>query len=647
MRKNKIISGSWYFCEVKSYEDLTKYSDNVINDEKIIECNEATFLNYIDLNLTYNDYYIEFDGVYKVVEVYINNRYVGRMEGAYQSFNYKITNFLINGRNEIRLFISNKKSDLVYPYIQNGCAIIGNINIVELDKMHFMLDCPVIINTTISDKLYIEVLSRINCIDNYKIIYQLFDMDNNCIKTDTLNVNNFNILLEDFNLWDVTNPYLYTLNLLLVYDGVTCDEVSTTFGVRKIRIIDNKIYLNDEVIEIKGVCYNKLLDFEQNISIIKEMGINLVRFNYYPTKSIYSLCDKLGILVFVDTAFSGKYLFETEAEDNLIYQIEKLINISYNHPSVIFYGVFNNIFDVDEISYINLVVRINSKIKELNKTAITIGTNRLSINFSSKLYDICDINCIYLSFDYEIDKWLSKYNSLVFKPLIIGGIDTEGDYKYHSESPKINDLTEEFQLLSNYYLANKIKSSNVIAGNLFDMDKLNGLISNDSKIKKDVFYYYKSKFNKTPICHICGKRFINRNANPINLIVISNQDYISIFLNGKEYSEILNQNIIIFKGLMLHEGVNHIHSIVNSANDCININYIDSVQTTYLSNQNMEMAEELNVSNLEKQVDETKISTDSLNYPLLFIRQYYDEDDDIKRSQIEARIQNDILNEKY
>lgn len=147
-------------------------------------------------------------------------------------------------------------------------------------------------------------------------------------------------------LWDIDSPHLYQLKSIVTVNGEKRDEVATTYGYRTIRICpDTGFYLNERNVKIKGTCNHQdhagigvaLPDSvqEYRISRLKEMGSNAYRCAHHnPAPELLDACDRLGMLVMDENRN-----FDSSPEG--LSQVENMVTRDRNHPSVVFYSLYN------------------------------------------------------------------------------------------------------------------------------------------------------------------------------------------------------------------------------------------------------------------------------------------------------------------
>ncbi|MFI3285114.1 MAG: glycoside hydrolase family 2 TIM barrel-domain containing protein [Rikenellaceae bacterium] len=295
-----------------------------------------------------------------------------------------------------------------------------------------------------------------------------------------------NVTFENPNRWSDKTPYLYTLKSEIEYDGRILDDVVTKFGVRKVEFLPGTgLFVNGEETKLYGVCLHHdagslgaavpARSIEYRLMKLKEMGCNAVRTAHNPfAPAFYALCDSLGFYV-MDEAFdewtSGWGVNWTENTMgkslngyNLYYEqwwrtdLKDMIERDRNHPSIIIYGIGNEIPDYRH--YYSAGERAEEMVALCHKTDPTrfvsagdngairsmqhgvtdkldiIGVNYIERDYGQDvLYDeLHRLHPDKLTFGSEVNKELFYFLAVRDKPYVIGsfiwtGIDYLGETK--------------------------------------------------------------------------------------------------------------------------------------------------------------------------------------------------------------------------
>ena len=303
------------------------------------------------LELNLNDSEIEnakmvFDGVLGKTEVYINGCLVGRNFSGYNRFSFDVSCYLIpNSKNLIAIYVdansweawSYEGAGLYRPcYIEfrrfekldkDGSFIRANNKEVVAD---IKVDCE----ENLSD-----LKVKINLKDNLEnIVYQ----SENVAQNNTT----LRFLVGSVKWWSPEEPNLYKFTCELVKNNEVIDSFTANVGFRNIVWDkDNGMFLNGKKYQIKGICCHQdhggvgaavtpeLIKFR--ILKLKELGVNAYRCAHHAMPDIFfEICDSLGMLVMAE---NRHYSVSKET----LFELESLVKVARNHPSVFLYGLFN------------------------------------------------------------------------------------------------------------------------------------------------------------------------------------------------------------------------------------------------------------------------------------------------------------------
>lgn len=529
--------------------------------------------------------YLEIPAAGQQAVVYVNGKEVVRHEGGYSAFRADITEECREeGENLLCISCSNEYKDSVYPQSADFTFYGGlyrGVNLISVPKTHFDLDFyggPGIKVTPVSCEggaLFEAEAYVTNPDENFTVLYQITDKDGaeaayGCRPAEDTKITLF---VPDAKTWDIAHPYLYTVTALLQRRNEAYDEISTRVGVRSFSCHPQEGFiLNGAKTPLRGVSRhqdqlykgNALSRDEhfQDAKIIKELGANTIRLAHYQhSQDFYDACDELGFVVWAEIPFISVFNKDPMAHENCISQMKELVIQNYNHPSICFWGVSNEIL-IGGISdqLVENHRELNALVKEMDPTRLTTIAHVSMTPPDSPLHEITDVISYNHYFGWYGQKmedngpWLDQFHET--HPNLCLGLSEygcEGIITYHSSNPMCKDYTEEYQALYHEHLAKVLDerpylwSSHV--WNMFDFGcaardeggvagrNNKGLVTMDRKTKKDSYYIYKAYWNKEPMVHICGKRYAQRSGETIQIKVYSNQAMVALYVDGKKLGE--------------------------------------------------------------------------------------------------------------
>ena len=523
--------------------------------------------------------YLQFHGINSSANVILNGESVCRHDGGYSTFRVDVTDKLQED-NSIAIEVDNSVNDRVYPQKADFTfygGIYRDIEILIVKKEHFDLDYyggpGIKYTTSVSGKgADVNVVTYINeaAIEaGAKVVVELLDDSGNVIADGegqdvTLHISNV-------HLWDgLEDPYLYEIKATLVKNGTEVDEISCNCGVRTFEFspVDG-FHLNGRPYPLHGVSRHQ--DYkgignaigkeqhDRDMELIREVGANTIRLAHYQhDQYFYDLCDKVGMIVWAEIPYISEHL--ANGNENTISQMKELIVQNYNHPSIVVWGVSNEI-TISGRKYRKQMLEnhhvLNDLCHKMDPTRLTtLACYAVCHPFHpvSKITDLVGWNLYlgwYVPFLWLNDLWISFYHLVYPKRcLCYSEYGAEGMPNLHSKRPKRGDNSEEYHSKYHEYMLECFKRHPYMWAhyywNMFDFaaDARNqggepgmnhkGLITFDRKTKKDAFYLYKAYWNKKDkFIYLAGKRYEFRSGEKQTITVYSNLDEVSLYHNGK------------------------------------------------------------------------------------------------------------------
>lgn len=309
--------------------------------------------------------FVEFDGIYRDSDVFINGFFVGNEPSGYLGQNYDITDYLnYGGDNIVSVRVD---ASMEEGWFYEGAGIYRHAWLTKLDPLHLVKDGNWI-NPQKNGADWIvhmqtEVVNQDRRQRQYQIRYSIIDGNNAHVasrssevvtiqpgNTETLRVD---IEVGQPRLWSVEDPELYRLETaLLTSEGDVLESNIRAFGFRTVEWDPNKgFFLNGKHVKLKGS--NNHQDHagvgaaipdglqEWRLLQLKKMGQNAYRASHNPpTSELLDACDRLGILVIDETRLMG-------INDYHLSQLERLVRRDRNHPSVIMWSLGNEEWGIE------------------------------------------------------------------------------------------------------------------------------------------------------------------------------------------------------------------------------------------------------------------------------------------------------------
>ncbi len=573
--------------------------------------------------------FIKFDGVNTIASIFINGKFLGQHKGGYTAFIFELTNVVNYGeQNNIMVRVNNSPQLDVMPLVGDfniyggiyrdvNLILTNNTCISPLDyassgvyltqekvsEKEAFINAKVLISkfkpTEKTTKLSLKILQNRKVI--YEVIKTLLPSKNNL---DT--ILNIPLLVKNPHLWNgKEEPFIYDVEVNLLADGEIIDAVKQPLGLRYYHVDKEKgFFLNGKRLEIHGVSRHqdraeigsalKNQDHDHDLSIMNDMGVNAIRLSHYPQAPyFYDLLDKNGFIVWSEIPFIGPggyadkgFINEIEFKQNGKEQLKEMIRQNYNHPSILFWGLFNELKETGD--------NPNDYIKELNALAHHEDATRLTTaasNIEGELNKVTDIMAWnkylgwYSGKPNELGNWLDKLHQKNAELKIGISEYGAGASVLHQQDSLSKPTPNSWWHPENWQTYYHIENWKIISARpyvwgsfvwvMFDFgaahrtegDKAGindkGLVTIDRKIKKDAFYFYKANWNKSEkMVYITNKRNNLRTKSTTEISVFTNASGVELLINGKSLGKKSTDlyGTIVWNDIKLIDGDNFIEA---------------------------------------------------------------------------------------
>lgn len=571
--------------------------------------------------------YVEFLGASVIADVYLNGEAVAHHEGGYSTFRVNLTDKL-QEENVLAVALNNADNNYVYPQKADFTFYGGlyrMVNLIVVPESHFELDYAggngIAVTPTVecdenrvpTGKASVKVETWVTGnADSVVITITGEDSESKTVPiVDGHAEATFE--LEHVHLWDgVDDPYLYHAKAELSSGDVT----ETTFGCRSFYTDPEKGFvLNGRVYPLRGVSRHQdragagnALSYEmhkEDMEIIKEIGANTIRLAHYQhAQEFYDLCDEYGMVIWAEIPYITMHMPNGRA--NTLSQMEELVVQNYNHPSIVCWGLSNEITaatPVDEDLLENHRL-LNDLCHKLDKTRFTTMANVFMQETDSPLLEIPDVNSYNLYFGWYLgeleqnDEFFDEYHAK-YPDRCIGFSEYGADAnpQYQSTAPTHGDYSETYQTVYHEHMLKMIEERPYLwathVWNMFDFaadgrdeggkhgENQKGLVTMDRKLKKDAFYLYKAYWNKEDaFVHICGRRYVDRKEDTTEVKVYSNQTTVSLYVDGTLLET--QEGSRIFRFAVPMTGEHEIVAKAGAEEDSIHIRKVEEANPDYV-----------------------------------------------------------------
>ena len=588
MRRTQLIMNGWLFTDLAGNKQTLNlpHTWNALDgqdggdDYKRGTCTYEKPFAAPEFDRESERVYLQFHGVNASAKVVLNGAEVITHDGGYSTFRADVTDLLAK-ENSLLVEVDNSKNTRVYPQMADFTfygGIYRDVEFLIVPAEHFDLDycgskglkiTPKVKNPKQANAVAtVRVETYIKAKENASVRVVLKDADGRPVAEGKgMDVT---LTVEHPHLWDgLEDPYLYTVEATLERNGNILDAVSSTCGIRSISFDPKKgFFLNGRSYPLHGVSRHQdwksignAIDrhnMDLDMALIKEIGANTIRLAHYQhDQYFYDLCDKEGMIVWAEIPYISHHMPQENANTHT--QMEELIAQNYNHPSIVTWGISNEITikvtdKQDMLDNHKALQKFVHKMDPTRPTTMACYAMCGPFNRVTKITDIVAWNLYlgwYVPFLWLNDLWIGFYH-LIYPNRCLGYSEygAEGMPNLHSEKAKRGDNTEEYQNIYHEYMLECFRRHPYMWGtyiwNMFDFaaDARNqggepgmnhkGMVTFDRKTKKDSFYLYKAYWNKNePFVYIAGKRFVYRKKASQEITVYSNQTEVTLYHNGK------------------------------------------------------------------------------------------------------------------
>jgi len=540
--------------------------------------------------------YIEFDGVHRNSEVWINGQYLGKWPYGYTAFRYELSRWLkpAGQLNTVAVRVDNSQQPNSRWY--TGSGIYRDVRLVVTNKTavkHWgsFITTPDVSKTraTISVEHDVEQDGK----GALKFISTIYDAQGRKVgeasAATARNEKHYQILtVNQPQLWSVNRPYLYKMVTKVFQDNKWVDEYSSTFGIRYFNFDVNEGFsLNGEYLKILGVCqhhdlgalgaaYNESAARRQ-LRILKEMGVNAIRMAHNPPAArLLDLCDEMGFLV-MDESFDmwakkkNKFDYFSDFPEWHQRDLEHMVKRDRNHPSIIMWSIGNEIREQFDSTGITITRQLVKIVKDLDTTrpvtcALSESDPAKNYIYQSGALDLVGLN-------YKIDSYKDFQKNFPGVKVIasenVSGLASRGHYDMPSDSLRLWPSSSQFKYVengnpdytvsaydnvaaywgvtheNNWWQVKRYKyMSGLFVWSGFDFlgepvpypyparSSYYGIIDM-AGFPKDIYYMYQSEWTSKPVLHL----YPHWNWKPGQLVDVkahyNNADEVELFVNGK------------------------------------------------------------------------------------------------------------------
>lgn len=543
--------------------------------------------------------FLRFEGANCVSNVFINGKQIGEHRGGYGAFIFEITDKVNYGKNNTVLVRVNNGEQLDVMPLVGDFNFYGGI----YRDVHLLVTEDICISPLdyASPGVYLfqqhvgekqaAVLARINLSNGTehprqatlrlqvkegdKVVYQA-DKKVTVAPHTSVQPEEMSFTLLNPRLWNGReDPFMYQTVITLVKDGKEIDKVEQPLGLRYYATdADRGFFLNGKHLPLHGVCRHqewaevgnalRPMHHEEDTRLMLEMGVNAIRLAHYPQATyMYDLMDRNGIVTWAEIPFVGPggyadkgFVDQPSFRENGKEQLKEMIRQHFNHPSICFWGLFNELKEngdnpLEYIKELNVLAHQEDPTRPTTSASNQGGAiNFITDNIAWNRYDGW-----YGATPATLASWLDKTHQAHPEIKIAISEYGAGASIYHQQDSLVQTSPGSWWHPENWQTEYHIQNWKIISErpyvwgsfvwNMFDFGAAHrtegdrpgindkGLVTHDRKVKKDAFYFYKANWNPEPMVYIAGRRSVNRVKPVTEVQIFSNCAEVTLKVNGQ------------------------------------------------------------------------------------------------------------------
>src|SRR6185437_5636443 len=512
--------------------------------------------------------WVEFDGAFRDVLIFVNGCYIGRNDNGYAPFRFDLSDFLSYGaKNYIVARVDATFGD---GWFYEGAGIYRHVWLNKMDPLHLGKWESVVRSTLTGSSAALELRTTVENQgtqpENASVSWRILGPRGDTVATadapaqqvaaDGFATFSASARLRNAALWSPEEPNLYTAVVTLSTNGTTRDGERVNFGVRTAKFDAQKgFFLNSKSMKIQGTCNHqdhagvgaavpdRLQAFR--VSVLQKMGCNAVRTSHnMPTPEWVDACDRMGMMTMCETR-------QMSSNASGLAQLETMIKRFRNSPSIIVWSIGNEEEQLQGPMAepgAKIAATMVRKCHELDPTRVVSA----AVNGNNKqgVSDALDI--IGFNYNLQLPEAYHRANPTrtIFGSETASTIGTRGEYTTDPlrNTMSVYDVAVEWgESAENWwtFYGTREWEAGGFAWTGFDyrgeptpygwpsISSQFGIVDTCG-FPKDYFYYYKSWWSKEPVLHLFPHwNFEGEEGNEILVRAYSNLDEVELLVNSK------------------------------------------------------------------------------------------------------------------
>jgi beta-galactosidase len=509
--------------------------------------------------------WVEFDGAFRDVMVFVNGCFIGRSNNGYVPFRFDLTDFLAYGaKNYIVVRVDASFGD---GWFYEGAGVYRHVWLLKTDAVH-LGKWDSVVRSTVSHSAATLALSTIvenesgkariakvkwRIVDAWGTTVAAAETPEQSIEQEASATFHATANLVHPELWSVEAPNLYSVIITVESEGKVRDSERVTFGVRSAYFDANKgFFLNGKSVKIQGTCNHQdhagvgaaLPDRLQwfRLAVLREMGCNGVRTSHnMPTPEWVDACDRMGMIMMCETR-------QLSSSAESMRQLELMVKRYRNSPSVIIWSVGNEENQLQgpmAEQGARIAATMVRRCHELDPTRVV--TASVNGNNTKGVSDAVDL----IGFNYHLDFPDAYHKGNLTRPVFgsetSSAVSTRGEYTTDWQRNVVDSYHGVYELPELWwkFYAERDWTAGGFAWTGFDYRgepspfgwpsvSSNFGIVDLCGFPKDYFYYYKAWWRPEPLLHLFPHwNWQGKEGQEIPVWVHSNLEEVELLVNGK------------------------------------------------------------------------------------------------------------------
>lgn len=407
---------------------VTLPHDAVISTERVNDSAYGALGYYKGKNICYvktfqlpadavgKNVWVEFEGIYQMASVYLNNAYVGFCPYGYGNYYFDLTSYLQAGENTLKVVVKNAPPAGRW---YTGGGIYRDVQLYVGNPLHVACEGTRVYTEELEDGLAVLQVTvpmeyTGSAVVDAKVVHEVLDDAGNVVSTVKAAVTFLphekkelrrRMYVENPATWDEDHPNLYTIRTTL-YDGQeVSDQFTDTFGIRKLQLdAKHGLRVNGKVVKLRGGCIHHdsgalgAATFgnaeERRVRKLKEAGYNAIRSAHHPMgKALLRACDKLGVYVMdefsdVWTTTKAEFDYGMRFADYWEKDVTNMVLKDFNHPCVVLYSIGNEIPETGNKFDVQWGKKLVDKIRSLDCSRYVMNSLNLMLSVMNRMDEL-------------------------------------------------------------------------------------------------------------------------------------------------------------------------------------------------------------------------------------------------------------------